>query len=254
MRLLTPVSLAVTIAFAVLAIACGSSGEGGREVRITQSDDGCTPESVEATTGEKLNLVVTNESGKEPYEVEGEGDTPLEEIIVPEGKTREVGLIVPNEPGTYEIKCYVPGDLETIIELRAAGSDGAVPTRTPLVAEAELNVVLEEFAIIPESDSIDAGVIAFNVENTGPDDVHEFVVVKTDLEPDALPTDDDGSVDEDGEALRVIGEIEDISVGETQTLIVDLEAGAYVLLCNIYDPTVDEAHYSEGMTTAFTGE
>jgi len=114
------VLLPVTVALAALAIACGSSGEGGREVPITQSDDGCTPASIEATTGEKLNLVVTNESSKEPYEVEGEGDTPLEEIIVPEGKTREVGFTVPDEPATYEIKCYVPGDLETIIEVQAA--------------------------------------------------------------------------------------------------------------------------------------
>jgi Cupredoxin-like domain len=104
---------------ALATVACGSSGEGGREVPITQGENGCTPESIEATAGEKLNLVVTNESSKEPYEVEGEGGTPLEEAIVPEGKTREVGLTVPDEPGTYEIKCYVPGDLETIIEVRA---------------------------------------------------------------------------------------------------------------------------------------
>jgi hypothetical protein len=24
---------------------------------------------------------------------------------------------VPNDPGTYEIKCYVPGDIETTIEI-----------------------------------------------------------------------------------------------------------------------------------------
>jgi len=109
----------LVVALAAAVYACGSSGEGGREVRIAQADHGCTPESVTATTGEKLNFVVTNESGKEPYEVEGEGGTELEEIIVPEGKTREVGYDVPDEPGTYEIKCYVPGDIETIIEVKA---------------------------------------------------------------------------------------------------------------------------------------
>jgi len=119
-RRTTPASLFAGVAFIALAVACGSSGEGGREVRITQGDKGCTPESIEATTGEKLNLVVTNESGKEPYEVEGEGGAPLEEIIVPEGKTREVGFTVPDEPGDYEIKCYVPGDFETIIEVQAS--------------------------------------------------------------------------------------------------------------------------------------
>lgn len=107
------------VALAAAVYACGSSGEGGREVRISQGEDGCTPESVTATTGEKLNFVVTNESGKEPYEVEGEGGTELEEIVVPEGKTREVGFDVPDEPDTYEIKCYVPGDVATIIEVEA---------------------------------------------------------------------------------------------------------------------------------------
>lgn len=111
-------ALAGSAALIALSIACGSSGEGGREVRITQGQDECTPRTIDASPGEKLNLVVTNESDKEPYELEGEGGTKLEEIIVPEGKTREVGFDVPEEPGTHEIKCYVPGDVETIIEVK----------------------------------------------------------------------------------------------------------------------------------------
>ena len=114
-RVLAPATLAVLIA---LSVACGSSGEGGREVRITQGQDECTPKTIEATPGEKLNLIVTNDSDKEPYELEGEGGTKLEEIIVPEGKTREVGFDVPEEAGSYELKCYVPGDIETIIEVQ----------------------------------------------------------------------------------------------------------------------------------------
>jgi hypothetical protein len=121
-------AVAALISALVLGLACSSSGEGGREVAITQRDDGCSPKSVEATTGEKLNLVVTNESSKEPYEVEGEGGTPLEEIVVPKGKTREVGLSIPNEAKSYEIKCYVPGDVETIIEIDARAA--AKPTST----------------------------------------------------------------------------------------------------------------------------
>jgi len=118
----------------------------------------------------------------------------------------------------------------------------------------EVGVTLQEFNVIPDSDSAGAGDITFNVENVGPDDVHEFVVIKTDLEADALPTLDDGSVDEEGAGVEVIDEIEDIPVGETQTLTVNLEAGAYVLICNIYDEDENEAHYQEGMHTAFTVE
>ncbi len=135
------------------------------------------------------------------------------------------------------------------------GGGGGTTRPTTTAAEGvEVNVELREFSILPEVDSAEAGEITFNVENTGPDDVHELVIVKTDLGPDALPTLPDGSVDEEGEGLEAIDEIEDIPVGETQTLTVDLEAGAYVLICNIYDEAETEAHYTEGMSTAFTVE
>ena len=96
--------------------------------------------------------------------------------------------------------------------------------------------------------------MTFNVTNEGPDDIHEFVVFQTDLAPDALPTNDDGSVDEEGEGVELQGEIEDIAVGDTQNLTVDLPAGNYVFICNIYDAAEQEAHYQEGMRVAFTVE
>jgi hypothetical protein len=54
--------------------------------------------------------------------------------------------------------------------------------------------------------------------------------------------------------MEVVDEIEDIPVGDQPTLNVDLEAGSYVLICNIYDEAEQEAHYSLGMRTAFTVE
>jgi len=50
----------------------------------------------------------------------------------------------------------------------------------------------------------------------------------------------------------VVDEIEDIPVGETQELTVTLAAGKYVLLCNIYSATENEAHYKLGMRTGFS--
>jgi uncharacterized cupredoxin-like copper-binding protein len=117
-----------------------------------------------------------------------------------------------------------------------------------------VNVTLQEFSVIAEPASAPAGEVTFNVENIGPDDVHEFVVIRTDLAPDALPTDETGAVDETGEGLEVIDEIEDIPVGDTPSLTVDLEAGNYALICNIYDEEEQEAHYAMGMWTAFTVE
>jgi uncharacterized cupredoxin-like copper-binding protein len=119
-----------------------------------------------------------------------------------------------------------------------------------------VDVTLQEFAVLPASDSAPAGDVTFNVTNTGPEDTHEFVVFSTDLAPDALPTAPDGSVDEEGEGLELADEIEDIAVGDTQSLTVTLDAGSYVLICNIVEDEGDETivHYQQGMRTAFTVE
>jgi uncharacterized cupredoxin-like copper-binding protein len=112
-----------------------------------------------------------------------------------------------------------------------------------------VNVELNEFTVSADPDSVDAGEVKFTVENIG-EETHEFVIVQTDLEADALPTGDDGSVDEEGEGVEVIDEIEDIASGSTQELTVDMEAGSYVLFCNVVDDEGD-VHYGEGMHTSF---
>jgi len=121
-------------------------------------------------------------------------------------------------------------------------------------AGGTVQVTLQEFAIAANPTSVGAGEVTFEAENVGPDDPHEVVVVKTDLAPDALPTNEDGSVNEDGEGVEALGEIEEFPVGETQSMTLDLEAGSYVLICNIYDADEMEAHYQEGMRLAFTVE
>jgi hypothetical protein len=123
--------------------------------------------------------------------------------------------------------------------------------------ENTVSVTVQEFSVLPAQDSAPAGSVTFEVENTGPEDTHEFVVIKTDLVPDALPTAEDGSVDETGEGIdEVIGEIEDIAVGSTETLKTDLEAGSYVLICNIVEEEGGDTlvHYALGMRTGFTVE
>jgi uncharacterized cupredoxin-like copper-binding protein len=119
-----------------------------------------------------------------------------------------------------------------------------------------VDVTVQEFAVIPASPSVSAGEVTFNVTNEGPEDTHEFVVFKTDLAPDALPTAPDGSVDEEGEGVELIDEIEDIAVGDTPSLTVNLEAGSYVLICNIVEEEDGETivHYQQGMRTDFTVE
>ena len=119
-----------------------------------------------------------------------------------------------------------------------------------------VEVTLQEFAVLPAEDSAPAGDVTFSVANEGPEDTHEFVVFRTDLAPDALPTAPDGSVDEEGEGVELIDEIEDITVGDSPTLTVPLEAGSYVLICNIVEDEEDETivHYQQGMRAGFTVE
>ena len=115
-----------------------------------------------------------------------------------------------------------------------------------------VEVTIQEWAVVLAAASAPAGDITFAVTNEGPEDIHEFVVIKTDLEAAELPTDADGVVDEAEDGMEVIDEIEDLAVGANQSLSVALEAGSYVLLCNIWDEGEGEAHYQMGMRTAFS--
>jgi uncharacterized cupredoxin-like copper-binding protein len=115
-----------------------------------------------------------------------------------------------------------------------------------------VDVSLEEFAVSTSESSTFPATTTFDVTNQGPNETHEFVIIKTDLGPTQLPTDDTGAVDENGAGIDVIGEIEDIPVGESESLEVDLEAGNYVFICNIYDQSTQMSHYQEGMRTGFT--
>jgi uncharacterized cupredoxin-like copper-binding protein len=138
-------------------------------------------------------------------------------------------------------------------ESAAAGASVA-PGASVAAGGTTVNVTVQEWSVLPDADTAPAGGVTFSVTNEGPDDVHEFVIIKTDLGPADLPTDATGAVDEAGEGMEVIDEIEDIAVGDTAEVSVTLEAGSYVLLCNIYDETELESHYDMGMYTAFTVE
>ena len=115
-----------------------------------------------------------------------------------------------------------------------------------------VDVTLQEWAVLPDPGSVAAGEVTFTITNDGPEDVHEFVVIQTDLDPADLPTDETGAVSEDGEGMTVIDEVEDVAVGTTEELTVSLEPGNYVLICNIYSEDEEEAHYAMGMFVAFT--
>jgi uncharacterized cupredoxin-like copper-binding protein len=102
-----------------------------------------------------------------------------------------------------------------------------------------------DYSITLDESSAAAGEVTFDVTNEA-EQPHEFVVFKTDLAEDALPVDADGNVDESGEGVELIDELEDIAPGDNPSLTVNLDAANYVIICNI------PGHYKQGMHTTFT--
>ncbi len=107
-------------------------------------------------------------------------------------------------------------------------------------------VSLVEFSVMPDPTSIADGPVVFLVSNDGVI-VHNLRVIKTDLDPDALPVDDATFMVDEGQ-VDVVARSDNLDVGETAAVSADLQPGSYVLICNI--PT----HYDAGMRAGFTVE
>ncbi|MCK9486900.1 MAG: hypothetical protein M0R73_09445 [Dehalococcoidia bacterium] len=123
----------------------------------------------------------------------------------------------------------------TAAPTQAAGGD-ATTVQVTLGAPSEL-----ELEAAPAS--VPAGAVTFEVENAGAL-LHELVVIKSDQAVADLPA---ANAAADLSALDVAGDATDIQPGASDTLKVDLEAGTYILLCNI------PGHYMS-MNTTFTVE
>jgi len=109
-------------------------------------------------------------------------------------------------------------------------------------AGAGTGATLRDFRIALESANATAVSTTFDIANDGPS-THEFVVLRTDVAPDALPVDGD-VINEDN--IDLVDEVEDVAPGTLTHLTVDLTPGRYVLVCNI------AGHYSAGMHVGFT--
>jgi uncharacterized cupredoxin-like copper-binding protein len=92
--------------------------------------------------------------------------------------------------------------------------------------------------------SAKAGEITFHIQNDSEVNIHEFVVVKTDTGAGSLPMGEDDIVDES--QFTPVDEVEDLETGKSADLVVTLEPGHYVLLCNLPN------HYMQGMHADFT--
>jgi uncharacterized cupredoxin-like copper-binding protein len=92
---------------------------------------------------------------------------------------------------------------------------------------------------------VPAGKVMFRVKNTSPNEVHEFLIVPTQLAPDQLPMTRNGSrVDET--KLKGIKELDDLKPGKDGTLTLNLKPGHYVVFCN------EPGHFQAGMRAELT--
>lgn len=112
--------------------------------------------------------------------------------------------------------------------------------RTP---KGTVAVDFDEFSVKVRPSSATAGLIRFEQRNRGAVD-HDLVVVKTELAPDELPV-RKVDVDLSAKTLTVVLRDRRLGPGKTRTVPIRMQAGGYVLICNV------PGHYQSGMRTSF---
>lgn len=134
-----------------------------------------------------------------------------------------------------------------------ATAAGATATVAPSAEAGTVDVKLQDYSITANQESVPAGTYKFAVTNNGPS-VHEFVLVKTDLDAANLPTLENGSVNESSSQLQAIDSVKNVAVNGNGGFTTDLAPGHYVFFCNIVENSggTTIVHYAFGMRGNFT--
>ena len=127
--------------------------------------------------------------------------------------------------------------------LLAVGSWVAVSSTSVSAQGAALvPIMLDDYRFLHDVTAVPNGEVTFDLKNVG-DDVHELIVIKSDLDIAALPPGASrGEVDE-AAIGEFIGGWEDVQPGATASGALILAPGRYILLCNLTD------HYARGMVS-----
>ena len=125
----------------------------------------------------------------------------------------------------------------------ATASPVARASATDARPDGPITVQLRDFSFKLSSASAPSGDVTFEMKNLG-DVPHDFVLIRTNLDAADLPhLTEDLKVNEDG--LDIVYELKDLKTGESANPTVNLEAGHYVVICNI------SGHYDGGMRVDF---
>jgi uncharacterized cupredoxin-like copper-binding protein len=111
-------------------------------------------------------------------------------------------------------------------------------------SQGPISADLTDNGIKLASTTAKAGPVTFQIKNDSADEVHELVVLRTDLPADKLSLDAPGGVDE--EKFDSAGEQGDIAASQSAKLTLNLTPGHYALICN------QPGHYAAGMHLDFT--
>ena len=137
--------------------------------------------------------------------------------------------------------CGGSSDASSASDSDAASDSTSTATTSEAAEDGTVGIELGEFFVKPSTDSTSAGEVTFEIENSG-STTHQFVIYRTNEEADALPQDGGvAKLDPD----RRIAASDDVTAGGTATVTATLEAGRYLLLCNL------PGHYMGGQVTEF---
>lgn len=106
---------------------------------------------------------------------------------------------------------------------------------------SQVATTLDDYAIRLAETTLSAGDVTFKIENVGATE-HEMVVIRSDVAIEDIPVEGD-EANEEGPGMTPIGEVEGVQPGETTELVLTLDPGRYILLCNL------AKHFGRGMVT-----
>jgi hypothetical protein len=215
--------LSVGAALALVLTACGGSDsdDGVEETVVTTEPDTEPPDDFTPVEDAEVTTDTTADSG--PVDSATADSGPLDSASDDSGATA----------GTSET---------TVLPTTAGTSDGGSAAAT------SADATLVEWEIDAPTE-YEAGEVTFTATNDG-NFPHEFLVIRGDGY-DSLPLADGGAVIEDElEPGALLGRTDRIGGGSSAELTVDLEAGNYVLLCNLGSGS--NSHAGQGQTLDIT--
>ncbi len=132
MRRVAGISLLLPLA--LLFAACGLTAVGGGEEIHIVSGEGSEgmyfePDVITVSAGAEVTFVITNEGSVDhEFESSERGEAGIEEIIIPQGRTRRVNWTAPSKAGTYPVYCDLPGHRAAGMELTLVVVEPTTPT------------------------------------------------------------------------------------------------------------------------------